>query len=85
MADEMLPPGLDRRTLARVPAELREDAIQAAWVARLQGRSANDACQRESRATYRNQHREVASGLLADKTATDSRDERGLLDLLLPT
>ncbi|HUS92088.1 MAG TPA: hypothetical protein VM695_09575 [Phycisphaerae bacterium] len=38
-----VPPSLDGRTLVRVPYPYREDALQVAWVAHLEGHSANRA------------------------------------------
>ena len=41
------PPGLTWIALAKCPASLREDAIQAAWVAHLEGRIKPDSAVRQ--------------------------------------
>jgi len=38
-----LPPGLSPGTAARIPRDLRDDAIQEAWLAALSGRDPNKA------------------------------------------
>lgn len=38
MGNTVLPPGLSERDVAAIPARDREDAIQEAWLAHLEGR-----------------------------------------------
>ena len=76
--DTPLPPGLQKQTIERIPADLREDAIQEAWLAHLEGKNPGWAVRRYVRreAQYRRTHTSLSDDQASELTE-DARRHGG--------
>lgn len=66
MVDIPLPPGLDAKELQMIPPQDREDAIQEAWVAHLEGKNPTAAAWRYAKQELRHRARQVQYGSAND-------------------
>jgi len=62
-----LPPGLSKEQLERIPPRFREDAIQEAWVAHLEGRKPWAAVVTFLKREKRHEEREIPYSQLPDE------------------
>jgi hypothetical protein len=66
--DDLPPPGLDERTVSRIPRRHIDDAVQEAWLAYLRGKNPNTAAARYVNRAQRHERRfECFSELDADQ------------------
>ena len=72
-----LPPGLDSRHILRVPKRHREDAIQEAWLAHVEGRDPLRAIWRYAKQEYRHERRQIDLSQTSGDDAVHVREMLG--------
>ena len=75
-----LPPNLPERYIHKVAKRHREDAIQEAWVAYLQGQDPINAIWRYAKQEYRHERRQIDISQVNDEATLDELRDRHLGD-----